>query len=50
MVEESIKPGVYDATGLPPGNHELQIVGENSRGEGPASVTTTVQVAAAAAA
>ena len=50
LVEESIKPGVYDATGLPAGSYELQIVGENSRGDGPASVTATVQVAAAAVA
>lgn len=50
LVEEAIKPGVYDATGLPAGTYELQIVGENSRGEGPASVTATVQVAAAAVA
>ena len=50
QVEESIKPGVYDATGLPVGTYQLQIVGENSRGTGPASVAVTVQVAAAAAA
>ena len=50
LVEEAIKPGVYNATGLPAGSYELQIVGENSRGEGPASVTATVQVAAAAVA
>lgn len=50
LVEEAIKPGVYDATGLPAGTYELQIVGENSRGDGPASVSATVQVAAAAVA
>lgn len=50
LVEETIKPGVYNATGLPAGTYELRIVGENSRGEGPASTTVSVAVAAAAAA
>lgn len=50
MLEESIKPGVYDATGLPPGNYKLQFVGENSRDTGPPSEPVTVTVAVAAVA
>lgn len=50
MVDEAIKPGVYDATGLAAGNYELQFVGENSRGTGPASAAVAVTVAVAAVA
>jgi hypothetical protein len=38
------------ATGLPGGAHQYQIVGVNSRGEGPASDVASLSVAAAAAA
>ena len=43
-------PGVYDTTGLPAGNHQYKIIGENSRGEGEASPVATIPVALAAAA
>lgn len=49
-VADVLRPGDYAATGLPAGVHEYQFVGENSRGEGPASATVPVTVAAAQAA
>lgn len=50
QIGDSIRPGTYSAVGQSAGSHEYQIVGVNSRGEGPASVTATVLVAAVAAA
>ncbi len=47
---DSIRPGNYSVVGLAAGNHEYQIVGVNSRGEGPASATATVSVAVIAVA
>lgn len=49
-VDDVLLPGVYDATGLEPGAHEYEIVGANSRGTGPASAPSTINVAAQAAA
>jgi hypothetical protein len=49
-VAEVLLPGVYDATGLPPGAHEYRVTGRNARGEGEPSATVSVAVAAAAAA
>ena len=50
LVGDSIRPGSFSASGLAAGNHEYQIVGVNSRGEGPASATASVSVAAVAVA
>lgn len=50
QVGDSIRPGTFSAVGLPAGNHEYQVVGVNSRGEGPASLPVTVLVAAISAA
>jgi hypothetical protein len=41
---------VYAVAGLEPGAHEYEIVGVNSRGTGPASAPSTINVAAEAAA
>ena len=41
---------MHDATGLPEGSYQLQIIRENLRGTGPVSQTVTVAVAAAEAA
>lgn len=49
-VADVLLPGEYLAAGLEPGAHEYQIVGENSRGDGPASSPTTVNVAESAVA
>jgi len=49
-VADVLLPGEYLATGLEPGVHEYEIVGENSRGTGPASAPATVNVAEAAVA
>jgi len=46
-VADVLLPGVYDVTGLVAGAHEYQIVGENSRGDGAASVPGSVTVAGA---
>ena len=43
-VDDVLLPGAYDTTGLVPGAHEYQIVGENSRGTGPTSLPSTVNV------
>jgi hypothetical protein len=40
----------WDATNLPPGNHQYIVIGVNSRGSGPASDIATVPVEAALAA
>ena len=50
QVADVLLPGVYDATGLPAGDHQYRIVGENSRGDGEASPVATVSVAMAVAA
>jgi hypothetical protein len=50
LVAEPLLPGEYDTAGLPVGAHEYQIVGVNSCGEGPASLPSTVNVAAEAVA
>jgi len=50
LVAESLLPGEYDTAGLPAGAHEYQIVGVNSRGEGPVSLPGTVEVEAEAVA
>lgn len=50
LVGDSIRPGNFSAIGLAAGNHEYQVVGVNSRGEGPASTPTVVSVAAVAVA
>ncbi len=50
LVAETLLPGEYDTAGLSAGTHEYQIVGMNSRGEGPVSVPSTVNVAAEAVA
>ena len=47
QVAEVLAPGVSDVTGLAAGAHEYQIVGENSRGDGAASLPGTVTVAGA---
>ncbi len=49
-VADVLLPGVYAATGLETGAHEYEIVSENSRGDGPASLPSTVNVAAVAVA
>jgi hypothetical protein len=49
-VDDVLLPGVYDVAGLEPGAHEYEIVGVNSRGTGPASAPSTINVAAQAAA
>lgn len=49
-VEDVLLPGIYNATGLEAGAHEYEIVGENSRGEGPVSLPATVNVEAEAVA
>lgn len=49
-VADVLEPGIYDADELPAGVHEYQIVGENSRGTGPASVPASVTVLLAEAA
>lgn len=49
-VDDVLLPGVYDVVGLEPGAHEYEIVGVNSRGTGPASLPSTINVAAEAAA
>lgn len=43
-VADVLAPGIYDATGVSGGPNQYQIVGENSRGTGPASTPVTVQV------
>lgn len=50
LVAETLLPGVYDTAGLAAGAHEYQIVGVNSRGEGPVSLPSTVEVEAEAVA
>jgi hypothetical protein len=50
QVGDSIRPGNYTAFGLAAGQHEYQIVGVNSRGEGTASEPVSISVAQAAAA
>lgn len=50
LVAETLLPGVYDTAGLVAGAHQYQIVGVNSRGEGPASLPSTVEVEAEAVA
>ena len=50
QVEDVLLPGIYDATGLPPGEHQYKIIGENSRGDGEASPAATIPVALAIAA
>lgn len=49
-VGESLVPGEFVLGGLVPGQHAFQVVGENSRGHGPASAPATIPVAAAAVA
>ena len=49
-VGESLVPGEFVLGGLATGEHAFQVVGENSRGNGPASLPATIEVAAAAAA
>ncbi len=49
-VGESLLPGEFLATGLSGGEHAFQVVGQNSRGDGPASEPATIAVAAAVAA
>jgi hypothetical protein len=46
-VADVLRPGVYDAVGVAAGEHAYQVVGENSRGQGPASPVATVAVAVA---
>ncbi len=50
LVAETLLPGEYDTAGLAAGAHEYQIVGVNSRGEGPVSLPSTVEVEAEAVA
>ena len=55
QVDEVLRPGPgqpaeYFKSGLAGGSHQYEIVGGNSRGEGPASEPVAVSVAAAAAA
>ena len=47
QVAEVLLPGEYAATGLAAGEHRYQIVGVNSRGEGPASAVASVTVTVA---
>lgn len=35
----------YDATGLPAGAYDFKVIGRNSKGDGPASAVTTINVA-----
>lgn len=35
----------YDATGLAAGAYEFKVIGRNSKGDGPASAVTTINVA-----
>ena len=48
-VAETFQPGEYISLGLPAGQHAYQVVGRNSRGDGPASDVAALQVVAAAA-
>ena len=49
-VAEEVTDEFWDATNLPPGNHQYIVLGVNSRGTGKASDIATVPVQAAAAA
>lgn len=49
-VGESLVPGEFVLDDLPAGEHAFQVVGQNSRGDGPASTPATVNVSAAAVA
>ena len=49
-VADVLLPGIYNAIELEAGAHEYEIVGENSRGAGPASAPTAVNVEAEAVA
>ena len=44
-VADDIITKTYDATGLAVGAHDFKVVGRNSRGDGPASAVSTVNVA-----
>ncbi len=44
IVAEDIIATVYDANGLAPGNHEYQVIGQNSRGNGPDSTISIIAV------
>lgn len=35
----------YRATGLPPGAYDFKVIAHNSRGDGPASAVSTLNVA-----
>ena len=50
LVGDSIRPGNFSAIALAAGNYEYQVVGVNSRGEGPPSTTASVSVVAVAVA
>ncbi len=50
QVAEVLLPGEFQHTGLAAGAHQYQVVGANSRGTGPASATSTVEVEVAAVA
>ncbi len=45
LVADDIIEKTYEASGLPGGTYEYQVVGQNSRGKGPASETATIEVA-----
>ena len=49
-VAEGLTDEFWDGAGLPAGNNQFIVFGQNSRGAGPVSVIATVPVAAAAAA
>ena len=50
LVGDSIRPGNFSAIARAAGNYEYQVVGVNSRGEGPPSTTASVSVVAVAVA
>ena len=50
QVGESLLPGVYEAAGLVAGEHLYEVVGRNSRGDGPASAPLAIDVQAVAVA
>ena len=44
IVADDTVENFYDATGLDPGQHEYQVIGENSSGTGPASDIATIEI------
>ncbi len=49
LVADDIIETSYDASDLPAGTYEFQVIGQNSRGNGPPSAVATIEVAGAVA-